>query len=59
MMGFNFLTISIIKAPLSFPRPHLGILSQRVSEMFLGHTGGWGAIRTETTNAVPPFISVL
>lgn len=36
MMGFNFLTISIIRAPLSSPRPHLGVLSQRISEVFLG-----------------------
>lgn len=33
--GFNFLTVPIIKAPLSFPRPHLGVLSQRISEVFL------------------------
>ena len=38
MIRFNFLTVSIIKAPLSFLRPHLGFRPQRNFEAFLGST---------------------
>lgn len=38
MIRFNFLTISIIKAPLSSPRLHLGFQPHGGSEAFVGST---------------------
>lgn len=58
-MGFNFLAVSIIKAPLSFPSPHLGVLSQRGSELFLGHTEAGVPLGQKSLMLLCPFISAL